>query len=357
MDCLENIIKLSRTECPCVDEDKPETFNQGQSEVYLDELEGLNLSILSGAEGCGPGSIWDMMHRARINATLALKTDLLSVVENNFIPLRPNYSGVLGETTFTTSLNISNEKAGQLLKFPRILGGKMIISRIGLMMSTTTPIVISVFDNDEHTVVPIATFTIGSTANTLTYGNLETPLTLPLWSKNIHDLEYYVVYTIGAFQPKNNKTQCVPCSGGVKNVAWQNWLKVYGIAGDGTEYSTFQTTDELNGLVLDVQLKCEGARVICSDEYPLDFDTAKAMQIAYAIRFKAGAILLDEILSSPNINRYTMMDTEKLYGKRNQYRATYEKWVTYLADNTPIINNDCWICKPNSLMSRGTILK
>lgn len=355
MDCLENVIKLSRTECACFDEDKPNDYNEGQSEVYLDELDGINLKLIDAASNCESGNLWEMMALARANATLMFQADLLSAIENNYSLKRPNYSGKLGQDAFTASLNLTGTTAGQIMKFHRIVGGKVIISRIGLAMNASLPITVSAYNNDENSTDPIAAYTINSIANDVAYGVLATPLELPLWSENVADLQYYFVYTLAGFQPKNNKLQCVPCSGGIKNVAWNNWVDIHGIDGSGTDYEGYNRTDFLNGMILDAKFKCDTSRVICSDEYPIDFTSGRGLYIAYAIRFKAGDILLNNILSSSEINRYTMLDREALYGKRNWCRKNYEDYLAYLSANTPNLNNDCWVCKPNNLMSRGTI--
>jgi hypothetical protein len=47
--CYEDIIGLSRTTCPCLDVN---TFDGSKSDLYLDELQGLNLKSLSGLENC-----------------------------------------------------------------------------------------------------------------------------------------------------------------------------------------------------------------------------------------------------------------------------------------------------------------
>jgi hypothetical protein len=355
--CLDKVIKLSRTECECFDSNKPADYNEGQSEVYLDELEGLNLKTIGDVANCEEGNIWEIMERARTNATLAFKSDLLSCIEDNFVPTRPVYSGLIGQVTHNATLNITKAKAGYIIKPHRIVGGKLTIRRIGLIMNTSVAIQVQVYDNDQYSNSPIAQYTINSVANDVAYATLATPLSLPLWSQNVTDIRYYLVYSIAGFQPRNNGPGCIPCSGGTRTVQYKDWMTVNGIIGDGTDYPSFTETTELNGIVLDGQLECDGSRVICSDEYPLDFNTGKAMQMAYAIRFKAGALLIDEILSSPEINRYTMMDREALYGKRNHYRKQYEDWITYLCSNTPIINNDCWRCKPSDMFRRGTIMK
>jgi len=297
MECLENVIKLSNTECECFSAEKPDDYNEGQSNVVLDELEGLNLRMISGAENCEEGGLWNLMAKSRTNAEQAFKADLLSCLESKYMPKRENYSGLLGQRTFNASLSISDPVAGQVLKFPRIVGGKIKIKRIGLIMSATTTVTINVYDNADYATTPLGTYSINSVANDVAFGSLVTPLELPMWSNTESNLEYYFVYTISGFQPKNNKTECLPCSGGVKQVVWANWLKVKGIKGTGTDYANFSQTDEINGIILDADLTCDSTRVICSAEHPIDFNTGKGLYIAYSIRSKAGARLAGEILA------------------------------------------------------------
>lgn len=359
MSCLDKVIKLSRTECPCYteSEDFPADINEGQAEVYLDELEGLNLDSINGGADCSKGNVWEMMDRARDNASKALKADLLSCMESNYVAKRPNYSGFVGETQANSTLTFSQTRAGMLWLPHKVIGGKAKIKRIGVFMNAVAAVSVSIYDNDQNYNTPLATYTINSAVNTPQYAVLSPALEVPLWKQNGDKIEYYFVYTISGFMPRNNKSQCIPCSGGVKDVAWNNWLQVYGIRGNGNDFKNFSRTSELNGLIIDAEFMCNAGRAICSDEYPLDFENSgRAMQIAYAIRFKAGAILIDNILSSPEINRYTMLDREALYGKRNHYRSKYEQWIQYLCENTEAINNDCWACKPNALIRIGAML-
>jgi hypothetical protein len=80
------------------------------------------------------------------------------------------------------------------------------------------------------------------------------------------------------------------------------------------------------------------------------------MDYAYAIRYKAGMMLVQLILDSSHINRYTIMGREALYGKRAHFEKKYQEYVAYLCENTEITNTDCLICKPNPNYAIGTIL-
>lgn len=353
MGCLDNIIKLSRTECECFDTDKPVDYDEGQADVYLDELEGLSLNLLDSVTDCENGNIWDKMDRARANASQRLKADLLACIGLTYMSRRPNYTGLIGDVKFSQTLNFSQTKAGIVIKVPKIEGGFLKIRRLGVIFNAVASVTINIYSNVDMDNA-IGTYTFNSAANTVQYASLNTPLELPLWSTEVDKLEYYLVYDKVGFLPKNNKTDC-GC-GGKSPLLWKNWLSVQGIRGDNTEYDNYTTSSELNGLVVDGDLYCQTGRLICSDERPLDFENdGIAMQLAFAVRFKAGELLLEEILASAEINRYTMLDRETLWGKRNHYRKKYDEWVQFLCENIEPGYNDCLKCRPNSNISKGTI--
>jgi lysophospholipase L1-like esterase len=114
----------------------------------------------------------------------------------------------------------------------------------------------------------------------------------------------------------------------------------------------------MNGLVLDVELKCKMAEIICSSEYPLDFEnSADAMNMAVAIQLRAGARLYEDILASPNINRFTMMNRDQMRESINNWNTQYQAAIVSLCENANIDANDCFICKiTNTSLTKQTIL-
>lgn len=355
MTCLDKVIKLSRTTCECFD--APTDYNEGQSEIYLDELEGISLEGLSGTENCEQGEIWAMMEKARTNAILQFKSDLLSCIGSNFKSRRADYKGFIGETNFNATLNLSESSAGVSLRPYEIVGGYFELKRIGLIFNATGPITVKVYSNEDFD-NEIASYNMTTAANSLQFVTLADPLKLPLFSNKVSNLEYYIVYELdGSLMPKNNKSDC-GCGKQNSSVSFKNWLTINGIKGNSpTLFRNYQTTKELNGLVLDGVFTCDKTRLICSDEYPLDFESdERAMDYAYAIRYKAGMMLVQLILDSSNINRYTIMGREALYGKRAHYEKKYQEYVAYLCENTEITNTDCLICRPNPNYAIGTIL-
>jgi len=355
MTCLDNAIKLSRTTCECFD--APVGYNVGQSEIYLDELEGISLEGLSGTENCEKGDIWAMMERARTNAILQFKSDLLSCIGSNFRSRRTDYKGFIGETNFNSTLNLTETSAGVALRPYEIVGGYFELKRIGLMFNATGPITIKVYSNEDLD-NEIASYNMTTAANSLQFVTLTPSLKLPLFSTKVSNLEYFIVYELdGSLMPKNNKSDC-GCGKSTSAVTYKNWLTIHGIKGSTSgPLTNYQTSKELNGLVLDGVFTCDKTRLICSDEYPLDFESdERAMDYAYAIRYKAGMMLVQQILDSANINRYTIMGREALYGKRNSYEKKYQEYIAYLCENTEITNTDCLVCRPNPNYSLGSIL-
>lgn len=353
MNCLDNIIGLSETTCTCF-EPLPAGYNTSASGIFLDRLQGLELETLKAADDCARGGLWDRMFQAVADSKKQFIADMLGCVAHNYKSKRDVFAGLLGQTTFQSSLALTTNYAGVKGRMQNIKGAFLNVKQIGVLINATAPVTVEVWSNENDGTL-VDSFTINAVANTLTYGAISPdPLTLPMWSNNRSNLNYYFIYQLdGSFQPLNNKKDC-----GCGNVdkSYLEWIDYIGVKGASTSAvdSFTDTQKEMNGLVLDVEMKCKTSEIICSDERPLDFeDDGFAMNMAYAIRFKAGEILIDSILSSVNINRFTLMNREALYGKRNHYRVEYEKWVAFMCENPNIEYNDCLECRQGHFIKSG----
>jgi len=82
----------------------------------------------------------------------------------------------------------------------------------------------------------------------------------------------------------------------------------------------------------------------------IDFNNdEKAMVTAHAIRYEAGRSLIDNILGTGNINRYTMLPSETLWNLRNHFVERYEEMIAYLCQEADISSNDCLMCDDKSI--------
>lgn len=360
MTCLENIIGLSRTECECLTADQPsgsdEFNNQSESGIYLDEIDGFNLNVAASAADCAKGSLWDIMRKAVDNSVEDFKTHLLGCINRKFKPRADNFSGQLGSSDFTSTLNISNSQCGIKITPNGYEGSYIYLNRIGVLINQSVNVTVKVYKVINYIATELGEFTTGSpvTANTLTWMNLgDDYLTLPAHD-NAGKPYYYVLLQLdGTFQPKNNKRDC-GC-GGVKR-PYLSWMDFRGTKGD-SDFSAFRETSEINGLTLDVDIKCKQSELICTEERPLDFENdGSAREMAYAIRLKSAAKVYDAVLASGNINRYTLMNREKMEERVTEWNTEYAKWVEWFCGAINVKNNDCMICRDGKNIIKGNIL-
>jgi hypothetical protein len=364
MDCLNNIIGLSQTECLCLTSQLPtgsdeiSDYNVSASGVFLDQLPGFNMNISSGADDCASGGIWERMNLARTNAIQDYKTNLLACLGMKYKPRINNFSGQLGQASFTGNLNLTSAYAGQKITPRQIKGGFITLKRIGILINQNANVTVHVYSNENTSTLIYSSTPIASAQNTLTWAALSTPLELPMWNDN-QTIEYYVIMELnGTFQPKSNKQNC-GCGG--QKIPYAEWLVTTGANGnDIANPTSFRLTTELNGIVLDISATCKVSELICSSQYPLDFENdVNALSIAYAIRFRAAAILYENILGSDNINRFTMMNRDEMARNIVEWNNKYTEWINYACENSNNLNeNDCLICKEgkNDIIKRANIV-
>jgi hypothetical protein len=78
--------------------------------------------------------------------------------------------------------------------------------------------------------------------------------------------------------------------------------------------------------------------------------------MAAAIQYRAASFVIDNILASGNINRYTMTDRERLMGKKNTYTKEYLDRLEWVAQKINIEANDCLVCDDfNDLIKTGIL--
>lgn len=365
-ECLDNVIGLSETTCDCFETGKPADFNESKSGLFLDQLEGLNLSLAKSIEDCEEGSLWDLMARARRNAIKAFKADVLGVLLSNYKQKRQPFNGVVGSQKFTKTLSISNTYAGSRIYCANVIGGVMSIKRIGLVFDSSATFDIDIYNNLNDS--PIYSFTVNSNANLLTWFDLPAQLHLDMNSEaDSENPQYYILYQPSGFNPKDNKAGC-GCGGAYRyyfnsqNPAfksyekdrWSEYIMLAGTQGDNlSDRDNWSTSEQLNGIILDVDFKCKVQDLICNEN--LDYESnGLALAMANAIRYKSGALLIDSILASSQINRYTMTDREKLMGKKNTYTKEYNDRISWLGSEINIKANDCLACKDfNDVIKTG----
>lgn len=359
--CLDNVIGLSETPCVCFD--VPETATESKSGLFLDKLEGLNLKMIDAGTDCSEGNIWDFMNNARNSAILQFRTYLLAGLTKEYKQKIRPFSGAIGETKFRKTLAPQGTSAGLSLYTNSIRGGYMKVKRIGTVFaSTNAAFDIHLYNDLEDG--SLETISVASEANKLKWNTLSTPLYLPMATETGEYIRYDFLYsTSDAPDPKDAKLWC-GCGGNrnyydskaprfkafnSSSAHWMNFVMAAGASGNAISNPTerdnmTRNTIVMNGLIMDVEFVCELEDLIC--QHVEDFDNGNlSLAIATCIRYMAGVFLMDYILSSGNINVYTMSDRERMMGKKNTYVKEYNNLLNeMIIPQMNIDGNDCLIC-------------
>lgn len=371
VDCYSTVIGLSRTICDCFNTSRPVGYDESDSGLFLDETEGLSLEVMKNVADCAKGGLWDIMSRARTSGVQAYKTDLMNYIGSRTVRRRQFFSGVIGGDQWNQPRPVSNNFAGLTWMVAPVRSGEMLLKRIGLIFSAAASFDIALYNNKSDT--PLYTWNVTS-ATTTTKGQTTWytiaggGVSLPLYDASTEYLRYWLTYTPSlAPAPKNNQVNCgcgnlsqyniwnenLPRFASPPNSQsnWMDWLIIKGTQGNSLSDrdSAWNITSELNGLTIDATLTCKTEEIMCKDV--LDYDNDElAMVQAYAIRYKAAEIAIESILASPNPNRFTMLDRERLWGKRNHYKKEFDGRIEYIgsrlidSDRINLIS-DCLTCR------------
>ena len=381
--CFQYIFGLSQTECGCEQyaDDKPIDFDTSDSGIFLDEVEGLHLRLILSGANCEEGSMWDLMARARANAVKQFKSDLLACMISQSRLKREPFSGTIGDySKFTKNITAGTTFAGLRVRIADIIGGVATLRRVGLLFNTTGLKDITIYDTTGELVATITN--LPTIANKISWTTLPSPITLPTDTPTRTHTDYNFVYTVDGNLPKDMKVHC-GCGSGYKpywnslhpsysvpqdkgNFKWANFAMVAGIKGNaianlGSD-NDWNTQEYTNGIALDIHFGCNVETSICNESLDYTSDPY-ALAMAYAIRYKAAEMLVQNILTNPDPSYYTTAAPEILKSFIPKYRKEYENRVydylcTELVDPANINRySDCHTCKDENAFLLTGIFK
>jgi hypothetical protein len=370
--CFENIIGLSRTECQCFDNNKPVDYNTSESGYYLDEIEGLNLDMLSAIADCETGNLWELMSWSRDESIKGFKTDLLNAIMMRTKLKRVPYRGVIGDQSQSKAIDVNGDYAGLRMFCADMLSGRMRVKRIGTYFTSGGTVNLQVYNNEDD--LPLYTNSFVTQGMKLTWHTLATPIELPMSTETFTNCEYWFLAVNNPLnKPRDNKYTCscgsAPSySARIWNTSlmnwnyisdvryqWLNYVMITGTEGDITsvdERLSWGTINRNYGIFLDVDFDCKVEETLCKGQ--INYDSNPLAQVmAVAVRYKAGQLLIEKILSTGILNRYTMSDRERLLNKKSTYQKEYNDRITYLAEQIAKPENinaisDCFSCYDES---------
>lgn len=350
MQCLSEIIGITQSDCECIingisnqDLTKLRTSKSG---LYMDDLPGgVHLKALTRTDACK--TMAQMALTARDNAIKTLENDLIISLNNRYKKDKNNFSGQIGRMSYAQSLGVSKPWQGMRIRPNDWSDGMITMTRLQIILNQAVTLNVRLFRVLLDSVMgeEIAAWPVTTNANAFTLVPIGSdPIKMPL-VYNSEMVEYYLLYDTGEaggpVQPKDTGIHCVPCNGGV--APYSQYVTVSGVqADDATNLQNKITDTYSHGLIMDVEIKCDNEKLFCREYQE---EEAVAVAMAYATWYKAGELLIEDVLKQPDVNRYTTMAREYLWGKRNHFRSEYESRINYLGAVVDVTQSNCYICR------------
>jgi hypothetical protein len=351
LDCLKNIVGVTDTETDCITGglavDEISEMKKSTSTLYLDNLPGgIHLKAVKYADATK--GLYKMSTGAIQTAATILEKDLLLALNQNHAKSRKNFVGQIGRLSFAQSLGVTGDWQGLRIRPVDKSDAIIILSKITNIISTAATYNFYLYKVPYRSAVGqlIGTYPVTSLANQFHSAVVDGPdgKRLPL-TENGEAIEYWVIWNrteAGGGIPKDNKLACSTCDK-VNGTPAGEYLEVNGVDFDDiNNLQNVRTDDYSHGLTLDIVIKCDNQQLFCRQYAE---DDAVAVAMAYAVWFKAGELLIEDVLKSPDLNRYTTMDKERLWGKRNHFRAEYDGRIPFLAATIDITDSNCFVCR------------
>lgn len=344
MECFKNIIGISRTECECLASAIPPEDQESKSGIYLDEVEGgLKISAIAKID-CR-----DFLEKAKDARKRAIDLFIEQIIGvYSSAPYRRRYRQFKSRIGKVNSLRPLNTKtyAGLRLRSNLIRGAELTVTKIGLILMSEQDVTVQVYKSyrDDSSFMELVTeySDIPTIANVTSTYILPEPLVLPLYDDNLREIDYYFVYDTSEYgQPRDNQSSC--SCGGMESIL-KTYLKSQGVTSDTVEGLVMASASNYAyGLFLEAEIDCGVKEMLCS---LLTYDESNT--IAHAIAYKAQELLIEDVLGSANINRFTMLSNERLWGKRNHFRKEFDDRVIWLSQVLPVEQiSDCLHCNDN----------
>lgn len=347
--CLDTLVGLSSRDCNCVSGSRPSGYDTSDSGYYLDDREyGFPLAdALLATQDCGEDSIWDMLSTARAQAIRDFKIDMQQALteyrDSNII----NWRGTIAKAESTGYNNTTTGTAGiQLRPRYRLKDASFVIKAVWVGLDTTKSLTLNFASNDGS--FSASTATVTATAGQWVRNELDTAVSLPMYSIARTDMKYNVYYALDGAKAYNNRMWCC------KAPQWVNHLDAGGIIASSFSNDTLYTSGYAYGLALEGYFTCEKLDWICAvnEMNGLDFRDL----VARCIQYKGAVKLMSMVLESGQVNYYTLLDKEGLERRRAKLQAMYSEYITWVAQNLPANVTSCWGCEKHAPRAQAILV-
>lgn len=336
--CLENIVGLSNIDCGCTEDGRPANYNESKSGYFLtDPKYGVSLKEATYSAGdCFNGmNVWEMFAESLRLAIIDFETDLTSYIYKNKQSRLNAFSGQIGTTESTAQQSITSKKVCVEIRPRKIRGGKFTIKGASIGSTVTGSTWAYIIDKQGN---QLASKQITLVAGTFAPFLFDEPVELPMWDEVNGKREYTLYYDViegqGILQNK------FICCGGTP--VWNDYVSFAGSLKDEIGEPSIVTSSVPFGISLDAFMSCDGLEWFCNVKEVGEYTSISVA--GRAIQARAASYATSFILNTKNINFFTLLSSENLYGKRNFLDKTFQDYTRHIAENIPNNVSDCFRC-------------
>lgn len=355
MSCLDNIIGITRSNCECITNPllpggDPDWYKESVSDLFLDELPGIaGINALSESGNCS-GEVSTIYKNAIEQAKKDAQDEFLRGLTERYRQANKLYTGRAGGVRFTANEPGTGKiYAGIKINNTNMRGGMLKLKTI-LCHFATPPTALHIYrvpfsDSDYRYQAELVVSFTGLTITpnvSFAVPVAVAPATLDL---TMDGYQYFILYEAAGVVAKNTMAAC-GC--GKSEDLMTKYLKIEGYAGNdllalNTWHNTgFCRTCPAHGLAVDLVAGCDPKVMFC-DLYESE-EVFKAV-IPRVILFRAGYLVMMNILYTTALNEFTMNSRESMFGVKNTYDKQYNDRIAWMVENVALAKfTDCFEC-------------
>lgn len=316
----------------------PDITPAGLSRYTLtDQRDGVSLKVLDGISDF-TNPVTAILTKARNDASTNFLTDFSAAFYEVYEPCVADFSGNIGKVESSLAVNDAREKAVvQIWSWG--VDAVLSIRAVQMYAGVTADIEIGLYSENDIT-EPIATFTVDAVNGRWVRKELEEPILLNLSGLDMDTREsrprYFLAWDIPAGSyPRTNKFAC--CG---QDKGFQGFFEVNGYSADTLSEMQHPITAKSHGGVgMGISIEASAACTLGNLFTRLDYSlySASGWQWVLAKTLQHGGVvnLTDAFIKSQNINQYTLLSRESIYGIRSHAEAEYRKGINWLVQYMP----------------------
>jgi hypothetical protein len=354
--CITQLVGIVKDDCQCYTgnctPEQVQAMRTSKSGYFLEDLPGM-----IPLKGLGNGTACKNMCQFTLDTIPAAEQqtldDIVSAVGGMYDSAKATYRAVLGETAFTMTLTPTKRYYGY--RFVANKGTKDTVAAISDLKVNVTAgggvqVIIARGPKDGGGVVPLETFIAQSTPGMWSAVNMNAGATgekvYPLYVNGVEQ-EYYVLIDSAEMAPGYPVDNLVSCGCGGKDQQINQYVNFTGVQLDNLNNTVAAlVSDRAFGVSASIKFFCNEGSFVCRE---FDSKNPIAVAMAAAVRYKMGFLLLNKVLSSPEVSRYTMMNREQIYGNVKVYEREYQKRISAISVKLDPNKTDCFICNSSTV--------